>query len=182
MKVKKIEKIYQWPGNYGGVVRFESRYPLKESIERLQKSSVRRFSLSGALTTLAESQIVGRVSEKCVVLVRVLPVLSLLNPGNRITFIGKFIELSDGKVVLEGYFTVNLAVKILFWILLLLGIVIEPLVILTLFSPDRSLNQALFVIFFIPVLILVKLFSTSSMSFLGEDIKWISDKIEQYLN
>lgn len=90
-------------------VVFDSSFGMIESVERLKAATHRWgfFSLTGEVAT-------GRVTESRVSLQRVIPMV-----GNSFKpfFVGRF-ELSGGKVVLRGRFTLHWLVKIFmgFWL------------------------------------------------------------------
>jgi uncharacterized membrane protein len=89
---------------FGGTpVEFESDYPLDESVARLSSATQRARDRASR-----EQAAVGRVDERKVVLVRVIP---FVNNSFKPVFTGRF-EETGSRVVLRGSFGMHVSVKV----------------------------------------------------------------------
>lgn len=182
-KIKsKLGKIYQWPYDYGELVKFKSKFSLNESINRLEKVTRKKrwcILLAFTISKGFGSELAGKITKDNVILVRTR---SAINIATKPQFVGKFIE-DNGNVILNGYFDVGCLQKFSFWVSLLVILSIESVLIIgSIFDPEKTLYQKLFTILFIPVLYLfVQFLSFLLRGFIYSDIKWISDKITETL-
>lgn len=101
-------------------VRFPSDFSVQQSVARLRARTKRTV-----FSTLFRQAAVGPVSESRVRLQRVIP---LVGNSFKPVFVGRF-ELSQGRVVLEGQFTVFRAVKVFMCIWFAIGLLIVAIVL-----------------------------------------------------
>ena len=98
--MEKLQKIYQWPFKlgYGEKIKFESKYSLDESVEKLKTLTMKwHFLLAFALVFSPNSRIAGKISKDSVKIVRAQPFIFSI-PGKPY-FFGKFVKYSDRNIL-----------------------------------------------------------------------------------
>ncbi len=160
------EELMQGPWNilFGRYPKtFESAYDFEESVRILQAATKR-----SVFSSFLSQNAVGRVSAKRVSLQRVIP---FVGNSSKPFFVGRF-ERKNGKVVLEGHFTIHLFAKIFMSIwfgFVILGIVLTTYQVIAAGTGNWQLpffDMGLFLAGFIFVLI--------GKWFARNDIAWLS--------
>jgi ABC-type sugar transport system permease subunit len=164
--------------NYSGVVKFTTHLPLqiaKDNIRRIINASNNTDSNS----ILGKSHLGGSIELNGLILYRVR-----LLSGNylyRPIFYGKFIE-RDGKVTLEGVFSMSSFIKIVFAVSGGALVLLESLLVGAAITSDSPLPPKILFLLFLPVVAaLVFLVHLVFKRLFRNDVRWISKAIETAL-
>ncbi len=175
-----IKKIYSKLFDYGGQINFESSYSVEESIRILSGITKRNNFLISMFSVVSSPLLVGEVSEKKVVLHRVVPFFA---NAQKPVFFGRFVKL-DGRVFLEGVFTTSLFPKVVLLVNLIILTVVESSILISVFGHNNSDGVLLRIAqaFFVPTVVFISYWVAIAIKrWSRKDVEWISEKITNTL-
>lgn len=176
-----MKKLFDSVFDYANAIQFESKLSLEASTQKLSEITKKNYPHVAILSAVRASQLTGKVTAEKVVLHRVRPLVgNVYGPY----FVGKFIS-HDGKVLLEGKFTMNNFAKTAITLGLFVVVIFEVIVVISTFGSSETSNMtaSTLQVLFLPaiasialgVLLLIKKWS-------GKDVEWMSDRIQEALS